>query len=396
MPSKILPDGWSELPLGDAARYINGRAFKPTEWSRKGLPIIRIQNLNDREKEFNCFDGEYDYKHYVENGDILISWSASLGVYVWDRGPAVLNQHIFKVLPNESLVDRRYYVYAVQTILNEMKSRVHGATMRHIVKGDFQSLRIPVPPLATQRRIADVLDRGERLQRFRQQANQLTGKIIQSVFLKMFGDPNNIQLDFQKEPLDDLVDNLDSRRVPLNEEQRSKRRGNVPYYGASGLVDWVDESLFDEPLLLVAEDGENLRSRKLPIAYSIFGKSWVNNHAHVLRCLRINQRYLEVWFNILDISAHLGGSTRPKLNKTTLMSMKVPVPPMDLQQKFAAIVEGIHRLKERQTESNQEINELFGSLISKAFRGELPATDGVERPTLESRKNGQTLDKYVA
>lgn len=187
----------------------------------------------------------------------------------------------------------------------------------------------------------------------------------------MFGDPNN-GLSFPSRPLGNLVDNLDNKRVPLNEEQRSKRKGRVPYYGASGLVDWVDDYLFDEPLLLVAEDGENLRSRKLPIAYSITGRSWVNNHAHVLRCLRINQRFLECWFNLLDASPYLGGSTRPKLNKKTLMTMKVPIPPEDLQLKLDKIVGKVRRLEDHGNESTQEINELFQSLMHKAFRGELP------------------------
>src|SRR2546427_6472898 len=169
MATRKLPDGWRELPLGQVARYVNGRAFKPSEWKKSGLPIIRIQNLNDLEKEFNHFDGEYDQKHYVVDDDILISWSASLGVYVWDRGPALLNQHIFKVQPNESLIDRRYFLYAVQTILEEMKGRVHGSTMRHIVKGDFQSLRIPVPSLATQEGIALTLAKAKRLSRLRKQ-----------------------------------------------------------------------------------------------------------------------------------------------------------------------------------------------------------------------------------
>jgi len=393
-----MKDRWVSEPLSDIADIIMGQSPPSSTYNQEGSGLPFFQGKAEFGEIYPTI-AKYCSKplRIAEKNDILMTVRAPVGPVNLSPTKCCIGRGLSAIRGKTHKIDRMYLFYFLRSIESRLSKLGQGSTFGAIGRRDLERIVVPRPvDIEVQHRIALVLQKTHALRQKRERANQLTGKIIQSVFLKMFGDPNNIQLDFQKEPLDDLVDNLDSKRVPLNEEQRSKRRGNVPYYGASGLVDWVDESLFDEPLLLVAEDGENLRSRKLPIAYSIFGKSWVNNHAHVLRCLRINQRYLEVWFNILDISAHLGGSTRPKLNKTTLMSMKVPVPPIDLQQKFAAIVEGIHRLKERQTESNQEINELFGSLISKAFRGELLATDGIERPTLESRKNGQTLDKYVA
>src|SRR5439155_21109888 len=125
--------------------------------------------------------------------------------------------------PDASLVDRNYFVYAAQNILEEMKSRVHGSTMRHIVKDDFQSLRIPIPPLPIQKHIAGLLDRGRRLQLIRERANRLTDKIIRSVFLKMFGNPSDVGTNVPRARLSDLVQNLDRNRVPLNAEARSKR-----------------------------------------------------------------------------------------------------------------------------------------------------------------------------
>jgi type I restriction enzyme, S subunit len=126
--------------------------------------------------------------------------------------------------------------------------------------------------------------------------------------------------------LGQVIESFDHLRVPVKSSDRSKRPGNIPYYGASGQVGWIDEYLFDEELLLVAEDGENLNSRKLPIAYSIKGKSWVNNHAHVLRTAGINQFFLENYLNFSDLSPYLTGTTRPKLNKSVLLEIPIPKP----------------------------------------------------------------------
>lgn len=100
--------------------------------------------------------------------------------------------------------------------------------------------------------------------------------------------------------LGQICDCLDSKRVPVKFSERNSSRGNAPYYGASGLAGWIDRHIFDEPLLLLAEDGENLETRKLPIAYSIEGKSWVNNHAHVLRIRGAAQEFVR--FYLEDIA----------------------------------------------------------------------------------------------
>lgn len=123
--------------LGDLATYINGYAFKPADWGETGLPIIRIQDLTGNSYQLNRYDGEYPERIEVNDGDVLISWSASLGVYVWQRGKALLNQHIFRVVFDKLPVNKDYFVFAVEHKLAEMESKTHGATMKHIVKKDF-------------------------------------------------------------------------------------------------------------------------------------------------------------------------------------------------------------------------------------------------------------------
>ncbi len=127
------------IRLGDVATYINGYAFKPGDWSDVGLPIIRIQDLTGTSYQLNYYDGEYPKNIEINDGDVLISWSASLGVYIWSKGKALLNQHIFKVIFDKASIDKKYFVFAVKYKLKEMQNKTHGATMKHIVKKDFEN-----------------------------------------------------------------------------------------------------------------------------------------------------------------------------------------------------------------------------------------------------------------
>jgi len=147
----------------EVASFINGYPFKPSDWSDTGLPIIRIQDLTGTTDKPNHYEGQYPKKIEVNDGDILISWSASLGVYRWNKGKALLNQHIFKVEFNKKPIDRGYFVWAVEYKLTEMKYKTHGSTMKHIVKGDFDAITIPYPNISDQANIASQLDNIKRL-----------------------------------------------------------------------------------------------------------------------------------------------------------------------------------------------------------------------------------------
>lgn len=154
-----MKEGWKYVRLGDVATYINGFAFKPDDWSSKGIPIIRIQNLTDSSRDFNyCSREDIPHKFYINEGDILISWSATLGVFEWSKGKALLNQHIFKVVFNKIDINKQYFKYAIHMSIDEMTKHTNGATMKHIRKGDFDNIRIPIPPLPEQERIVSLLD----------------------------------------------------------------------------------------------------------------------------------------------------------------------------------------------------------------------------------------------
>lgn len=151
-----IPKEWEVIPLSKAAIFINGFAFKPSDWMKQGLPIVRIKNLNDPSAKYNYFDREIDKRYILSNDDLLLSWSATLGIFIWTRGKAVLNQHIFKVIPRKE-VDKKFLYYISHKAIEDLKKRIHGSTMRHFKRRELDATLIHLPPLPEQQKIASIL-----------------------------------------------------------------------------------------------------------------------------------------------------------------------------------------------------------------------------------------------
>lgn len=148
--------GWRRTTLGEIGEYLNGRGFKKSEWSDRGRRIVRIQDLTGTGGIPNYFDGECDERHVVREGDLLISWAATLDAFLWSGPEAVLNQHIFKV---RSAIDRRFHFYLVKRVLADIRRRAHGSGMVHITKREFERTPVAVPErIEDQIRIADTVE----------------------------------------------------------------------------------------------------------------------------------------------------------------------------------------------------------------------------------------------
>lgn len=247
-----------------------------------------------------------------------------------------------------------------------MKGKVHGITMQHITKGEFDNTSIPVPPLSEQERIVAELDLLQGI--IDKQKAQLTelDTLAQSIFYDMFGDPIVNDKRWPIKRLDEICENLDYLRKPITASEREK--GIIPYYGASGIVDYVKDFIFDGDYLLVSEDGANLQMRHTPIAFSISGKSWVNNHAHVLLFSeKDTQRFIEHFIALFDISEFITGAVQPKLTQAKLNGIRVPLPPLSLQHAFASKIEAIERQKASINASIAETQKLFDYTMDKYF-----------------------------
>ena len=280
----------------------------------------------------------------------------------------------------------RFLVYLLHTypLISHAMATSTGVNHPRTSWNSLGKFTFALPPLPEQRAIAHVLQTIQEAKSARQRELALERERKAALMDYLFsygtrGEPRKqteigeIPESWEVVRLEKLCACLDSKRIPVKQSERNERKGNVPYYGASGQAGWIDDYLFNEPLLLVAEDGENLVSRKLPIAYSIEGKSWVNNHAHVLRITDINRFFLEYYFNSIDLSPYLTGTTRPKLNKASLLGIPILRPSCVETDEIALVLSGCDTKIATLEQEAKYLDELFHAMLDELMTGQRSA-----------------------
>ena len=358
-----------EKRLGDIATYINGYAFKPEDRGTEGLPIIRIQDLTGNAYDLGFYKGEYPTRIEINDGDVLISWSASLGVYVWNRGKALLNQHIFKVVFDKIPVDKQYFVYAVRYNLKKMESKTHGATMKHIVKKDFDNTVVPFPSLEKQAEIADLLQKVTEVIRLRGKELQYLDDLIRARFVEMFGDLADPTCKWGKCRLVDTCVNSDDIKCGPFGTQLGKNE-----YTEEGVAVWeipqINSEFKTSPTHFVTEKkaaeldaysiipGDIAMSRKGNVGRcAVFPATFENGiiHSDVLR-IRLNEAKAvpEFMMRQLHYSGDIqhqielvsSGAIMAGINVTKLKQIFVYLPPIELQNEFVAFVTQVDKSKQ--------------------------------------------------
>lgn len=347
--------------LGDIATYINGFAFKPEDRGTVGLPIIRIQDLTGNAYDLGFYAGNYPERIEINDGDVLISWSASLGVYVWDKGKALLNQHIFKVVFDKCEVNREYFVYAVRYKLKEMESKTHGATMKHIVKKDFDNTLIPFPTLEEQENIANLLDKISTIILVRQQQLQKLDELVKARFVELFGDPISNPMNWNKRTLKEVCTKLNDG---THFSPESFSMGDYKYITAKNIkasgfdfsnITYVPEAVHrpifercnpEQGDVLYIKDGA---TTGIAIVNTLKEEFTLLSSVALLKQNRnvINGYFLAALLNnadmYSDIRNNMGGAAITRLTIAKLNAVKVIVPPLDLQNRFAAFVEQVDK-----------------------------------------------------
>ena len=267
------------------------------------------------------------------------------------------------------------YYFQSAKYQNDVDLLITGTTRNRISRKNLGNIVIPVPPLPDQRRIVALLDQAFKgIDKARNNMSdnlKNISEISNSAINNIFSD---LSKNNKEKKLSDISENLDRKRIPIT--KRDRKKGDFPYYGASGIVDFVDDYIFDEDLLLISEDGANLLARVYPIAFSVSGKVWVNNHAHVLKFEdHPTQRFVEYYLNHLNLENYISGMAQPKLNQNKLNSIPIPYPDINTRleivnklDKFKAYILEMAFIYKKKT-------ALFGNLkssfLQEAFSGEL-------------------------
>jgi|694.fasta_scaffold112093_3 restriction endonuclease S subunit len=277
-------------------------------------------------------------------------------------GPEVLNGYLYQWITSDHIRD-------------EVTGLMKGATGRQRLNAEDLALaELPVPPLEEQKRIVTLLDaateRVTELTKCYEQARTHANNLFVSASREVFeGNP-----DWPVKTLGDVCEVLDSLRKPITKRDRTS--GDYPYYGATGIVDYVGDYIFDERLVLVGEDGAKWDSGDRT-AFIVEGRYWVNNHAHVLRCKQgvLVDSWLANFLTMSDLNRFVSGLTVPKLNQGSLVSIEIPVPPFEEQKRIVARLDSMRaKTSEMVAAYDAKLTaakNLRQSILEAAFAGEL-------------------------
>jgi type I restriction enzyme S subunit len=365
------------VQLGSVARVGAGQGAPQDRaaFSKDGHPFIRAGSLEllceGDDSALERIDDKAATKHGLRlySPDTIVfaksGMSATKNRIYRLRNPAYVVNHLATVQPTKDL-DPTYLRYWLEHF--NPTRLIQDIAYPSISLEDINEVVFPLFSLSDQQRLAGQLEEADRLRRTRRYALELSDTFLPAAFLELFGDPIRNSKHWPIESFGEVVENFDSGRKPVKEADRARRHGDYPYYGASGIIDYIDGFLFDGTYLLVAEDGMNLVTRSKPVAIVASGQFWVNNHAHVVAPKAfVDIAYLREFTNSRNLNDFVTGIDQMKLTRDNLDRIPVPLPPLPLQQKFAAMVERVERLRSVQRESLRQAEHLFQSLLHHAF-----------------------------
>jgi type I restriction enzyme S subunit len=425
-----LPSHWKEKRLNYIAEqnrnsFVDGpfgSDLKTSDYKDTGIPLIQLNNIRDgqhilRNIKFITAEKKDELaRHIALPNDVVIAKMAdpvARAAIVSDRySEFVIVADCVKFTPDLNLIDLHYLIWAINCDCVRINAELvsTGTTRIRINLSELKKLKVPYPPLQEQTQIAAFLDHEtakidtliEKQQQLIELLKEKRQAVISHAVTKGLNPDAPIK-DSGVEWLGEVPEHWvccaikyqlfsqDSRRIPLSSEERGKKHGEYRYYGASGVIDFIDEYIFDESNVLVGEDGANLVNRNTPLAFAAHGKYWVNNHAHILKPLDGLADYWAEVIEIIDVNPMVSGSAQPKLTAEALNNLKIAFP-LDIEERLS--IESFIQVQKNKYDTliksaNTQVfllKERRTALISAAVTGKIDVRNWV-LPTTSSDTN---------
>jgi type I restriction enzyme S subunit len=349
------------------------------------------------------YTGNFNQEYLMEKDDIITPLTEQavglLGSTAWvpESGKYIQSQDVAKITPNKKLLDKKfcYYLISSKVVKQQLSAAAQQTKIRHTSPDKIKDCTVWIPSLEEQTKVGQFLyDIDSKIALNRQindnleaMARQLydywfvqfdfpdeNGKPYKSSGRKMVWNKEikrAIPFGWEISPLSELLEVNDARRIPLSNKQRAERQGIYPYYGATGIMDYVDNFLFDEDLLLLAEDGSTSDGNGHPIVQYIWGKNWVNNHAHILKPKSVGQLYY-YYFVLKQIPVALieTGSIQRKISQQNLLSYKVAVPSKNLIQAYSNVANVLQEQRKKNSDEIVSLTKQRNTLLPLLMNGQ--------------------------
>ncbi len=386
----VIPVEWKICKLENISKIVDSLHITPS-FVESGISMVRVSdiksgelNLDDTlkvtEDTFITFTKNYTPK----KDDIVLSRVGSYGVssYVSTDELFCMGQNTVVINPSINSRFVYYYLNSIK-IFKQIEIASYGSGYKSLSLKNIKELKLSLPPLKEQEKIADILstsdDKIDAIASQIQKAETLKKGLLQKLLSEGLGHSEFKDSELGKIPesweittVGKSSKNFDGQRVPLKSEDRQEIQGDYPYYGAQGIIDYVNDYIFDGRYLLVAEDGENVKGQKYDIAFVVSGQFWVNNHAHILQANdNMDLYFISSVLNHTNIIKYVTGTGQPKLNKAQLNSIKIPLPPFEEQKQIADILSTADEKLEVLRVKKEKYETLKKGLMQKLLSGEV-------------------------
>lgn len=418
---------WKESTLEELAEEITvGFVGSMThEYIPNGIPFFRSQNVEPykiNESDLRFISEEFNdkiRKSKLKPGDIVIVRTGKPGACaIIPEKYKIANCSDLVIVRSKKEINKRFLCYYINSeASHHIHSHLVGAVQQHFNVGSARTLLVKYPDKKGQDAIAHILgtldDKIELLRQMNETLEAMAKALFQSWFVDFdpvrkkaegipTGLPKEIEDLFPSEfeeselgeipkgwkvgKLGDFIHILDSKRIPLSGAERAKRKGIYPYHGATSIMDYINDYIFEGIFVLLGEDGSVIRENGTPFVQYVWGKFWVNNHAHVLLGNGITNEHLKVFLDQVNISAFVNGAVQAKLNQENMKKIPFIFANPSINESFGIIINPWYSLLRNNYDSINFLTEVRDSLLPKLISGDLELTDKMISEILEPAK----------
>lgn len=401
-----IPEEWQIKKLGDIFEFNGGMSISREKLVDEGVNYLHYGDIHKRNKNYidvtvdktwlpKIQDDFNSIKDTVKltDGDVVFADASedyegigkSVSILNKDNEEFVSGLHTIIAKDIYKSLDRQFkrFCFSTNDIRKQFRKLAVGTSVYGISKENIKKIYMPIPTLKEQEKISDILSivdsQIDDTDKLIEKTKELKKGLMQRLLTKGIGhkefmksEVGEIPVEWDVKNLEDVCEFLDGMRKPIKASDRQNMQGNIPYYGASGIIDWVKDYIFDDELILLGEDGENIKSRNVPLAFRVSGKCWVNNHAHVLKCREnINSDFIMFVLENKDYSTYVIGSAQPKLNQAQCRKLPIQLPLIEEQNRIASILLSIDVQIKRYENKKSKLEELKNGLMQQLLTGKI-------------------------